>query len=262
MKTKIIVIKFGGSIFEHASKQLLFLRNIKIAINDGYIPVIIHGGGKEITKWFDKVGIETRFVKGLRYTDQKSIEIVEMVLSGKINKHLADELNRLKVPAIGLSGRDAHLVVARKRKEFGLVGTVNKVNVDFLHHLIKIPIVPIISSVCTDGRGTALNVNADEVAYAIASALKADKLIFMTDTKGILRDVKNEKTNIKLLNTKIINELLKDNVIKGGMLPKIEASVRALNRGVKEIDIIDGRINGVLNKVLKGKTNCGTRIIK
>jgi len=260
MTRNIVVIKFGGSILNHVENRKRFFRNIKQVLRFGYTPVIIHGGGKDISEWCARVGIVPKFIKGLRYTDKPTMEIVEMVLSGKLNKQLAGELSRMKVHSIGLSCRDGELVRARKRNELGLIGSVRKVNTQLFEHLFAGGLIPVVSSVCSDGKGGALNVNADEVAYAIAVALKAKRLIFMTDTAGVLHDVKDEKSLIKEIRVSEIHGLLKRGIITGGMMPKLLSIAQAIKRGIEEVDIVDGRIKGILLTCMRTTKICGTRI--
>ena len=258
---KIIVIKFGGSLFTNDRNRQQFWQDVKNLHLAGYKVVVVHGGGKEISSWLDKVGCETKFVQGLRFTDEKSMEVVEMVLSGKVNKQLVSELTSLDVLTVGISGRDSDLIVAEKLPELGLVGTPVKMNEKFLIKILDAGIIPIISPVSSDGKGNTLNVNADEAADAIAINLKAEKLIFMTDTKGVMSDIKDENSLIKILDRKKRDELVKIGVITEGMIPKTSAAFRALDLGVGEINIVDGREFGVINKIFEKDEVLGTRII-
>jgi acetylglutamate kinase len=259
---KIIVIKFGGSLFTDDRNRQQFWLDVKKLTLNGYKVVIVHGGGKEISSWLSKIGCETKFVQGLRFTDEKSIEIVEMVLSGKINKKLASELAGLNVLSIGISGRDSDLIVAEKIVDLGFVGKPVKVNTEILTKILDSGIIPIISPVSSDGNGNALNVNADDSADVIAINLQAENLIFMTDTKGVMADIKDENSLIKILDRKKADSLIKDGVIKDGMLPKINSAFRALDLGVGEINIVDGRENGVIEKIFFKNEILGTRIRK
>lgn len=259
---KIIIIKFGGSLFSNDRNRQQFWLDVKNLYVAGYKIVIVHGGGKEISSWLDKVGCETKFVKGLRFTDEKSMEVVEMVLSGKVNKQLASELASLDVLTVGISGRDSDLIVAEKLSELGLVGTPKDVDIKIVLKILEAGIIPIISPVSSDGKGNALNVNADEAADAIAINLKAEKLVFMTDTKGVMLDIEDENSLIKILDRKRSDELINDGVIHGGMLPKINSAFRALDLGVGEINIVDGRECGVIDKIFEKNEVLGTRIIK
>lgn len=260
MKKNIVVIKFGGSILNHIENRKRFFRNIKQIIQFGYTPVIVHGGGKDISEWCERVGIVPKFIKGLRYTDKSTLEIVEMVLSGKINKQLVGELGRLNVQSIGLSCRDGELVRARKRNELGLIGSVRKVDTKLFEYLLDGGLIPILSPVSSDGKGGALNVNADEIAYAISVALKAKRLIFMTDTAGVLRDVNDEKSLIREIRVSGIQGLLKRGIITGGMMPKLMSIAQAIKRGIEEVDIVDGRVKGILLTCMRTTKICGTRI--
>ncbi|MFH1715341.1 MAG: acetylglutamate kinase [Elusimicrobiota bacterium] len=261
MKNKnIIVIKFGGSVFNDPLKRRAFLMDIEIAGENGFMPVIVHGGGKDVSSWFDKVGIQVKFVNGLRYTDENSMELVEMVLSGKVNKHIVGELQKTGAKSVGISGRDADFIIARRKQNFGYVGTIKKVDCGLLNLLLKNQYVPVVSSICSDGKGGALNVNADEAAFAIAAALRAKKLIFVSDIPGVLKDVNDESSIIKEINAGSVAQMVKKGIISGGMVPKLESAKRALGRGVGEVDIVDGRVKGILKKCLESTKIMGTRL--
>jgi acetylglutamate kinase len=262
MKKNIIVIKFGGSILDNIKNRKTFFKNIKECMKFNYYPVIIHGGGKEVSLLSTKLGLTPKFVNGIRFTDKETLEVVEMVLSGKINKQLTAEANNAGVKSIGLSGRDCDIIKGKKKKNFGFTGDVMKVNLDLLKILLDNKIVPIISSVASDGKSGALNINADEAAYSIAVSLKANRLIFMTDTKGVLRDIKNEKSVIGELNVSEAEYLIKKGIISGGMIPKIRSCIKGLERGIKEIDIVDGRVKNILTLTFRENTLSGTRITK
>ncbi|MCP4482154.1 MAG: acetylglutamate kinase [bacterium] len=251
---KIILIKFGGSLFSNEHNREKFWQDVQTLRSSGIHVIIVHGGGKEISKWIEKVGSQVQFVEGLRYTDDEIMDIVEMVLSGKLNKQLVTECGR---DAIGLSGRDANLIIANNVKELGLVGKPAKMNIDILKKLCNLNCIPIISPVSNDADGQHLNVNADDAANAIAIALKVDALVFMTDMPGVL-DGKGE--TITHINKGIAQDFKKRNIIHSGMLVKISSAFSAIEQGVKSVNIIDGREYGIIKDIfIKGEEK-GTRV--
>lgn len=201
--------------------------------------VIVHGGGKEISAMSSRLGIKTRFVGGRRFTDQQTMEVVEMILSGKVNPTLVSHLNRLKISAIGLSGRDAGLVQATRIKSLGFVGAPSKICAKLIRSFLSKGLVPVFSSIAFDEDGSALNVNADEMASAIASALKADRLVLFTDVPGILDP--SGKTIHRLTPGEGKN-LIQKKIITGGMIPKVHSSFNALKKGIREIWILQGSL--------------------
>lgn len=240
---KTIVIKYGGNaMVTEELKQavmsdivLLSLLNINI--------VLVHGGGPEINYWLDKVGKETHFVDGLRYTDEETIDIVQMVLSGKVNKNLVSLISENGGRAIGLSGLDDKMITCyQKDEKYGLVGEVSDVNIKPIVDVIDKGYIPIIATVGTDENGQVYNINADTATQSIASALKAEKLIIMTDTKGVLLDINDDNSLIKEVKLKDVKKLKEDKVISGGMIPKVDCCINAVLNGVNKAHIIDGRI--------------------
>lgn len=259
-KTPVIVIKFGGSVIKNDRLKKAVVRDIVALKNRGFSTVVVHGGGAEIGVWLDKINKKSRFVDGLRVTDNETIKIVEMVLSGRVNKGIVSLIHANGGSAIGLSGKDALLIQAKKKKKsLGLVGSVVKINARPLKNLIKEYIV-VISSVSSDSKGTTLNVNADEAASEIAVALSAYRLIFLTDVKGVMDTAVKGAPVISNIRMSQVRKLIKNKIIQAGMVPKILSCVDALKRGVREIDIIDGKKKHGLLDLAKGK-NVGTRII-
>ncbi|MDR0676173.1 MAG: acetylglutamate kinase [Elusimicrobiota bacterium] len=264
-KNKIVVIKFGGSLFVNENNRFKFWEDIKNLIEKKFFKiVIVHGGGKEISNWLERLEVEVKFVNGLRYTDEKSIEIVEMVLSGKINKQLASEISSFGVSSIGISGRDSKLVLVKQKLELGRVGEPIFVNSEILNKLLKAGILPIISPISTDADRKSFNVNADDFASIIAQSINADNLIFMTDMKGVLANIKDENSVIYILNKAKADELIEKSVIKDGMLVKIKSAFSSLENGIREINIVDGREFGIIEKIFgkNEKKLIGTRIIR
>lgn len=237
MKKHLTVIKIGGSLLEQGNFEPL-VRGL-VPYLKKHKSVIVHGGGKEVTALADQLGHRSRFVKGRRFTDEKMMHIVEMALSGKVNPYLVGKLNALKIPALGLSGRDRDLVRAKAVSSLGRVGTPTKVKADAILKMISSGDVPVFSSIASDGKGNALNVNADEMASAMAAALRAHRLILFTDVPGIMDQ--NKKT-IPRLSPALGKSLIKSGVILGGMIPKINSALDALTKGVREIWILHGTL--------------------
>lgn len=254
MEGRVVVIKLGGkALTEEKKKNLLLQRIVEMGRR---IPVVlVHGGGPEITQNLEKMGTKSRFVGGLRYTDAKTMKYVEMLLSGKINKDLVNKINllgrrgRQTIKAVGLSGKDAGMVIAEKMKGLGLVGKPKKINTDLLKLLLKEKIIPVISSVGIDEKGVTLNINADTLAGALAISLGAQMLIFLTDKPGIL-DKKGKV--IPLIHFKEIDKLVKERIVSEGMIPKLESAGEAIKKGVGEVIITDG----------KKELNSGTEVIR
>lgn len=233
---KITVIKFGGSISKDEAIRKVFLKNLA-ALSRKEAVVLVHGGGPEINKWLAKAGIESKFINGLRYTDGPTLEIVEMVLSGKVNKGLVGELNRSGVMAVGLSGKDGRMALCKRKTELGFVGEPVRIDTKLVLNLLKNGFLPVISSLGFDKQGNTLNVNADSIAMGLAKGMKAEKLILLTDVAGVLDADKKMIPKIKI---KEAGKLIKRGVITGGMIPKIKACAEAIRAGVKQIWIAHG----------------------
>lgn len=248
-KKEVWVIKFGGSLLTDRSARANFLKDVAKTVRSRHV-VLIHGGGPEINAALEKMGIPPRFINGRRVTDDATITVVENVLSGQVNKALVGELFSVGVSAVGVSGRDGRLVCAKPVPGLGRVGAPTRVEPGLLTTLLKEGFLPVVSSVASDQDGRALNVNADEVASAIAVSLRADRLIFLTDVAGVLDAAQR---TIPVLKCRNIARLIDDGVISGGMIPKSLSCRQAIEKGVSEIDIIDGR-----SGLLKMK---GTRLL-
>lgn len=260
---KTVVIKYGGAAMtdaalkESVSEDLVLLKAI------GLNPVVVHGGGPEITAAMKKHGKEPVFVKGFRVTDAETMEITEMVLVGKINQQIVGFMNRHGAVAAGLSGKDGHLLEVKKQKgDLGFVGEVTKVNTAILEALEAKGFIPIIAPIGLGKDGQAYNCNADIVAGCVAAALGAEKLLMMTDQPGILKNVKDETSLIHSLHSKDIASLIKKGVIDKGMLPKVEACQIALEAEVSKVHIIDGRVPHALLLEIFTDTGIGTEILK
>nr|WP_290222003.1 acetylglutamate kinase [Trichocoleus desertorum] len=241
---RTIVIKYGGAAMKDSSLKEKVMRDIVFMACVGIRPVVVHGGGPEINTWLDKLGIEPQFKNGLRVTDAATMDVVEMVLVGRVNKEIVSLINQAGGSAVGLCGKDGNLVKARPEGQegIGFVGEVNTVNVRLLESLLKAGHIPVISSVAADDTGQAYNINADTVAGELAAALGAEKLILLTDTAGILRDYHNPSTLIDKLDIQEARELIATGIVAGGMIPKVNCCVRSLAQGVKAAHIIDGRL--------------------
>ncbi len=257
-----IVIKYGGSIMEEEKLKKGFFRDVALLSSVGVCPVVIHGGGPEINSWLNKLEILPKFENGLRVTDQKTMEIVEMVLMGRVNKQIVRGINKTGSLAVGISGLDGNLIQSRELGDgsHGLVGEVTKVNPELLDPLIEKGYIPVISSIGSTINGISHNINADFVAGEVAAAINAEKLILLTDTPGILIEKENPNSLVKQIKLKEAREFLEKNIISNGMKPKTECCIRALAQGVKAAHIIDGRIEHSLLLEIFTNSGIGTMI--
>ena len=239
-----VIIKYGGTAMKDSSLKDKVIRDIIFLACVGVHPVVVHGGGPEINSWLDKLGIEPQFKDGLRVTDAATMDVVEMVLVGRVNKELVSLINQAGGHGVGLCGKDGNLVKARRvdKEDIGFVGEVSKVNVKIVHSLVTNNYIPVISSVAADDTGQAYNINADTFAGEVAAALGAEKLILLTDTPGILEDYKDPSTLLTKLDIKQARDLIAQGIVAGGMIPKVNCCVRSLAQGVRAAHIIDGRI--------------------
>lgn len=243
-KDRIVVVKYGGAAMKDSTLKDQVIRDIVFLACVGVRPVVVHGGGPEINSWLDKLGIEPQFKHGLRVTDAPTMDVVEMVLVGRVNKELVSLISRAGGSAVGLCGKDGNLIKARPegREGIGFVGEVSSMDVRLLESLLKDGYIPVVSSVAADDQGQAYNVNADTVAGELAAALGAEKLILLTDTSGILKDYKDPSTLMPRLDIQEARQLIESGVVGGGMIPKVQCCVRSLAQGVRAAHIIDGRI--------------------
>ena len=241
---KTVVVKYGGNAMISEALRKAVISDIILLHLVGIQVVVVHGGGPEISAMLKKIGKESRFVDGLRYTDEETMEVVQQVLSGKVNKDLVATLNRMGGRALGLCGMDAGLFQARKLSErYGLVGEITQVDPSIVEDALADGYIPVVSTVAqgVDGE-TAYNINADTAAAKLAVALHAEKLILLTDVRGLLRDPKNEETLIHVVELPEVPGLVKDGIIQGGMIPKVDCCVEAVRSGVERTHILDGRI--------------------
>jgi acetylglutamate kinase len=226
-------------------------------------PVVVHGGGPEINTWLEKLGIEPQFKNGLRVTDAATMEVVEMVLVGKVNKEIVSLINQAGGKAVGLCGKDGNLIQARPdgREGIGFVGEVSGVKIQILESLVNSGYIPVVSSVAADENGQSYNINADTVAGEIAAGLGAEKLILMTDTAGILEDYHKPESLIVKLDIQEARQLIDSGVVSGGMIPKVTCCVRSLAQGVKAAHIIDGRLEHALLQEIFSDSGIGSMIV-
>lgn len=261
---KIIVVKYGGSAMADEELQRNVIKDVTLLKLVGFKPIIVHGGGKEISKWVAKVGKEAEFVNGLRVTDAETMEIAEMVLN-KVNKRLVSMVEELGVNAVGISGKDGGLLTVEKRysdgKDIGYVGQITEVNAKVLFDLIENDFLPIVAPIGLDANFDTYNINADDAACAIAKAVGAEKLAFLTDIEGLYRDINDKSSFISRLNVSQAHELIGDGMIGGGMLPKLNNCTDAIENGVSRVHILDGRIAHCLLLEIFTNSGIGTAIV-
>ena len=262
---KIVVVKYGGSAMLDDELKKNVIKDVVLLKLVGFKPIIVHGGGKEISRWVGKVGMEPKFINGLRVTDKDTMEIAEMVLA-KVNKELVAMVESLGVNAVGISGKDGGLLKCRKKQteggDIGFVGEVTKVEPKILEDLLEKDFLPVVFPVGMDKDGVTYNINADEAASSIATALRAEKLAYLSDVEGVRLDPEDPESVISELYTNEAQDLIEQGVISGGMLPKIENCIDAINKGVSRVHIMDGRIpHGLLLEIFTNK-GIGTAIIK
>ena len=261
---KIIVVKYGGSARVDEELKARVIQDVTLLKLVGFKPIIVHGGGKEISRWVGKVGMKPEFKNGLRVTDEATMELAEMVL-GKVNKSLVQLVESLGVRAIGISGKDGRLLSVKKKyangEDIGFVGDVTNVNADILYDLLEKDFLPIICPVGLDDDNNTYNINADDAACAIAKAMKAEKLAFLTDIEGVYKDPQDPSTLISELTVSEAHKLVGDGYIGGGMLPKINNCIEAIESGVSRVHILDGRIPHCLLLEIFTNKGIGTAIL-
>jgi acetylglutamate kinase len=260
---RTIVIKYGGAAMKEDSLKAKVINDIVFLVSVGVRPVVVHGGGPEINTWLQKLNIEPQFKDGLRVTDAPTMDVVEMVLAGRVNKELVSLINRSGAKAVGLCGKDGNLIQARPADQegVGFVGEVASVDPGIVESLVSSGYVPIISSVAADEHGQAYNINADTVAGEIAAALQAEKLILLTDTPGILYDYHDPSTLLNKLDIQKARELISQGIVSGGMIPKVSCCVRSLAQGVKAAHILDGRLPHALLLEILTDEGIGSMIV-
>ncbi len=262
---RIIVVKYGGSAMSNEELQKNVIKDVTLLKLVGFKPIIVHGGGKEISRWVNKVGKEAKFVNGLRVTDAETMEIAEMVLN-KVNKNLVSMVEELGVKAVGISGKDGRLLQCTKKysdgQDIGFVGDVNKVDPKILYDLLEKDFLPIVAPIGLDDDCQTYNINADDAACAIAKAVNAEKLAFLTDIEGLYRDINDKSTFISRITVSQADELISGGCIGGGMLPKLTNCTDALKNGVSRVHILDGRIPHCLLLEIFTDQGIGTALIE
>ena len=261
---KIIVVKYGGSAMVDENIKKNVIKDVTLLKLVGFKPIIVHGGGKEISRWVGKVGMEAQFVNGLRVTDADTVEIAEMVLN-KVNKGLVQMVEELGVRAVGISGKDGGLLHVQKRysdgKDIGYVGEITQVHPEVLYDLLEKDFLPIVCPIGMDDNYDTYNINADDAACAIARAVKAEKLAFLTDIEGVYKDPADKSTLISELHVSEAKELIGQGYIGGGMLPKLNNCIDAIENGVSRVHILDGRILHCLLLEIFTNKGIGTAIL-
>ncbi|MBP2627887.1 MAG: Acetylglutamate kinase [Firmicutes bacterium] len=271
---KTVVIKYGGNAMINSELKHSVIQDITLLKYVGMRPVVVHGGGPEITKILNQLGKQTAFVSGLRVTDEETVSVAEMVLVGKINTEIVSLLNRHGAKAVGLSGKDADLIVAKKHfaqvyengqvtaVDIGFVGDVEHINTDILNALLDRGYIPVIAPIGVGRDNASYNINADYVAGEVAGALGAEKLIMLTDVEGIYGDYQNKDTFISTLSLADAEQMIKEGSIGGGMIPKVETCIRALQGGTGKTHIIDGRLpHSILLEIFTAQ-GIGTQVVK
>ena len=261
---KIVVIKYGGAAMSDPALKEAVMRDIVLLSLVGIKVVLVHGGGPEINSTLKKLGIEPKFVGGLRYTDAQTMEVVQMVLAGKVNKDLVSLLGQSGGKALGLCGMDGRMIEAKKLEgdvDLGFVGEITDVNTEPILDALQNGYVPVVSTIGIGEDSTLYNINADTAAAKIAAKLNAENVILMTDTRGLLRDKDDEESLIPVVQVSEVPKLIKEGIIGGGMIPKVDCCVEAVRRGVKRAFIIDGRIpHAILNEMLSSE-GIGTMVL-
>lgn len=262
---KIIVVKYGGSAMSSEELQKNVIKDVTLLKLVGFKPIIVHGGGKEISRWVGKVGKEAKFVNGLRVTDAETMEIAEMVLN-KVNKGLVSMVQELGVKAVGISGKDGGLLKVDKKysngEDIGFVGDIKDVDPKILYDLLERDFLPIVAPIGMDDNFQTYNINADDAACAIAKAVGAEKLAFLTDIEGLYKDINDKSSFISRLSASEADQLINDGFIGGGMLPKLANCTSAIKNGVNRVHILDGRIPHCLLLEIFTKKGIGTAIVK
>ena len=263
---KTVVVKYGGSAMINPQIKETVMQDIALMRLVGMHPVVVHGGGPEINTFLDKLEIPSHFIHGLRVTDDAAMEIVEMVLAGKVNKAIVTDIERQGVKSVGISGKDGGILKARKIDkdgvDYGCVGEVEEVDPALIQSLIEDGFVPVIAPIGKDNQGRTYNINADYAAVAIAGALKAEKLVFLTDVKGVMRDMQDPNSIMSFLRAEKVPELIADGTISGGMIPKVECCMAAVKKGVNNVHILDGRVEHCLILEIFTPEGIGTMIEK
>ena len=263
---KTIIIKYGGSAMKNLELKKKFVEDIVFMNLVGMKVIIVHGGGHSINEMLEKLNIEPKFHNGLRITDEETMEVVEMVLAGKVNKGIVSDIQNQGVNAIGVCGKDGNLLEARKKivdgTDLGFVGEVINVNTNLLKGMMENSLIPVIAPIGKDNLGNTYNINADDVASAISKMLYAEKLVFLTDVMGVLTDINDNSTLISEMNINQALSHIKDGLITNGMIPKVKCCIEAIQSGVNAVHIIDGRVEHSLLLEIFTSHGIGTMFVK
>ncbi|MGL4345173.1 MAG: acetylglutamate kinase [Cellulosilyticaceae bacterium] len=258
-----VVIKYGGSAMLDPNINQTIVQDVVLLKLVGLKPIVVHGGGPEINNMLNRVGIKSEFIQGLRVTTAETVEVVEMVLAGKVNKSIVNMITNQGGSAVGISGKDGKLLETKKIDkdiDLGYVGEIVKVNTQLIDTLIENDFIPVISPIGADAQGNTYNINADYAAVAIAGALKAEKLVFLTDVEGVLKDKEDPTSLISYLSKKQALEYIEEGVIAGGMIPKVECCIEAIDKGVSMVHILDGRVQHALILEIYTHSGIGTML--
>jgi len=261
---RTVVVKYGGAAMKDSRLKADVIRDVVFMASVGIRPVMVHGGGPEINSWLGKLNIEPQFKDGLRVTDAETMDVVEMVLVGRVNKELVALINQAGGKAVGICGKDGNLVTARPQSAdagVGFVGDVSNVRPDLVRTLSESGYIPVISSVASDDSGQAYNINADTVAGELAASLGAEKLVLLTDAPGIMRDFHDPSTLISQLDIQQARDLIDEGIVAGGMIPKVNCCVRSLAQGVRAATILDGRVPHALLLEIFSDMGIGTMMV-
>nr|WP_319473508.1 acetylglutamate kinase [uncultured Sphaerochaeta sp.] len=263
----VVVVKYGGSAMVDEQLKKSVIQDIAMLKYIGLKPVVIHGGGKEITSLLDRLGKKSEFLDGLRVTDAETAQVAEMVLSGSIGKSLVSELEQVGISAVGISGKDGRTLLCSKKlddkgRDLGFVGNVDTVDTSLLETLLSNNFVPVVSPVGVDAEGNTYNINADYAASAVAGSLSAQKLVFLTDVEGILKDKDDPSSIIRALSTRQAEAYIDDGTIKGGMIPKVQCCLDGLEKGVRSVHVLDGRVPHAILLEIFTTRGIGTMVTK
>lgn len=259
---KTVVVKYGGAAMKDDRLKDSVIKDLVLLSCVGLRPVFVHGGGPEINQWLAKIGVEPKFEGGLRVTDEVTMEVVEMVLVGKVNKSLVSLINRAGGIGVGLCGKDGKMITARPAGGgLGYVGEVSSIDTGILKRIVETGAIPVVASVAADQNGHAYNINADTAAGEIAASLGAEKLILLTDVPGIMLDVRDPESLVKEIDIKGVRKLIAEGQVSGGMIPKVECCLRSLAQGVRTASIIDGRVPHSLLLEILTDEGAGTMIV-
>ncbi|RBP68965.1 N-acetylglutamate kinase [Alkalibaculum bacchi] len=262
---KIIVIKYGGSAMIDAELKMSVIKDISLMKLVGIKPVVVHGGGKKISEMLVKIGKEPKFIQGLRVTDDETMEIAEMVLSGNVNKEIVQLFEKQGIKSVGISGKDGRSIIAKKKLldglDIGWVGEIDTIQTELITALIENDFIPVIAPIACDENNNTYNINADYVAGAIAAKLGAEKLIYLTDVEGVLRDVKDKTSLISKIKVDEIQRYKDDKIIQGGMIPKVDCCAESIKNGVAGVHILDGRVEHSILLELFTNSGIGTMLM-